>query len=252
MTPNKEANIENKFQIEDFQNEFGSLNQFSTSEIFHFFKQLNPSISSNTINWRVHDLIRKGILHRVSRGNFALGIGNYYSPIITNNLKSTYNKVKRFFPYTEICVWHTDFLKEFTHNQINFSFTIIEVERDALDSIYLKLKDNLKNVYLNPNINELKSIYTPNIQSIILIPLVTESPLLKINEINTITIEKLLVDLYSDKTWENLQGYEFIRIFETAISKYTILSSKLLRYASRKGKKEEIINILQNYNMAIK
>ena len=51
----------------------------------------------------------------------------------------------------------------------------------------------------------------------------------------------MLVDLYCDvELFQFYQGKEKNTIFKEAFSKYTINKSKLLRYASRRGKKEEI------------
>ena len=51
----------------------------------------------------------------------------------------------------------------------------------------------------------------------------------------------MLVDLYCDvDLFQFYQGKEKGTIFKEAFSKYTINKSKLLRYASRRGKKEEI------------
>jgi hypothetical protein len=83
------------------------------------------------------------------------------------------------------------------------------------------------------------------------LPLITEAPIQYIDKIKTITVEKLLVDIFSDEIWESLKGYEMVRIFENAFGKYSINYSKLLRYAFRKGKKEEIMNFLSTNKLAI-
>jgi len=89
--------------------------------------------------------------------------------------------------------------------------------------------------------------YFPDIQNVIIVRhLVTEAPVQKIKTIPTVTIEKMLVDLYSDIDFEYLQGNELSFIFKNAFSKYTINENKLLRYANRKGKKEKIIDFIKN------
>ena len=81
--------------------------------------------------------------------------------------------------------------------------------------------------------------------------MVTESPLETIEKLKTPSLEKILVDIFSNEMWESLQGYELVRIFENATNRYSINKSKLLRYATRKGKKEEIINFLNTNKLAI-
>ena len=74
---------------------------------------------------------------------------------------------------------------------------------------------------------------------------VTGSPTQLARNVPTTTIEKLLVDLFSDKEFEFLQGYELTHIFNNAFSKYTINIDKLLRYASRKAKREQISEFIK-------
>jgi hypothetical protein len=63
--------------------------------------------------------------------------------------------------------------------------------------------------------------------------------------VQTITIEKMLVDIFSDETtFAAQQGGEMQTIFKNAFEKYTINENKMLRYADRRGKKEAFNNYL--------
>ena len=73
--------------------------------------------------------------------------------------------------------------------------------------------------------------------------LVSEAPLQKNEDIPIPTLEKLLVDIYSDPDFSYLQGSEYIRIAENAMTIFNINKTKLLRYAKRRGVKEELEQI---------
>ena len=120
-----------------------------------------------------------------------------------------------------------------------------------MDPIFLQLKDVLKPLYLRPSLNILENIVDNTKSFCIILPLVTEAPIQNIENISTITIEKLLVDIFCDEIWESLKGSELIRIFENAFRKYAVNQSKLLRYAFRKGKKGELMNFLITNKLAI-
>jgi hypothetical protein len=45
-----------------------------------------------------------------------------------------------------------------------------------------------------------------------------------------------------------LQGHELLNIFESALGKYTVNTDRLLRYAKRRNKKEELQKILNQIN----
>lgn len=67
----------------------------------------------------------------------------------------------------------------------------------------------------------------------------------KIQSVNTITIEKMLVYIFSDEaTFAAQQGSEMQTIFNDAFEKYTVNENKMIRYADRRGKKEAFNNYL--------
>jgi len=72
-------------------------------------------------------------------------------------------------------------------------------------------------------------------------PLISEAPTQNINGVETATIEKMLVDIFcNDVIFSAQQGAEMRTIFKEAFGKYTINQSKMLRYADRRRKKEEL------------
>jgi hypothetical protein len=76
---------------------------------------------------------------------------------------------------------------------------------------------------------------------------VTEAPMQFINEVQTITIEKMLVDILVDESiFVAQQGSEMQVIFKSAIEKYGVNKSKMLRYADRRRKKEALEKYLHN------
>lgn len=148
-------------------------------------------------------------------------------------------------PFVEFCVWNTSLLNEFTLHTSDKHFTLVEVEKDSAESVSLLLKEKNNNIFFNPNSEILEqyifNIFNPTIVKF----LVSESPLQKVKKYSTVTLEKVLVDLYCDKDlFSFYQGREKSIIFKEAYEKYTVNNSKLLRYAARRGKKEEIENYI--------
>ena len=75
----------------------------------------------------------------------------------------------------------------------------------------------------------------------ILKKLITKSPLQRIDYVPTITLEKLIVDIYSDKKlFEAFQGSELVRIINNAFKKYAINTPTLLNYANRRSKRDDM------------
>lgn len=191
-----------------------------------------------------------GVLNRIGRGKFETGKGKNYIPEITPKLKSLYSKLKKEYPYLEICIWNTSALNEFMLHQSGNFYVMVEVEKEATQSIFYFLKEANYSVFIDLT-NDILDKYLPNNKdSIIITSLVTEAPTQTINGVITTSIEKMLVDIFCDEViFSAQQGTEMRTIFKEAISKYTVNESRMLRYADRRRKKEvfkKYINSISN------
>ena len=70
-------------------------------------------------------------------------------------------------------------------------------------------------------------------------PLVTEAPLRYEDGIVVPDLEKILVDHEADKEYSFLTDEDIQREYQRAFEVYQVNTSKLLRYAGRKGEKEQ-------------
>ncbi len=223
------------------KNHFNSKGGFGTNEIAKFYYSFEPNLKRTTLNWRIYKLVELGIIQRIGRGVFALGEAMIFEPEISVPLSKMYNDIKGNFPFIELCIWSTEVLNEFSLHQSNRRIVLIETDKDTNEAIFYFLKEQYDNVFLNPDRVLLEQYVFDIPNAIVIKPLISESPLQEVNEINTITIEKMLVDLYCDTDlFGAFQGNEMRIIYSEAFNKYTINSNRLLRYASRRGKKEEI------------
>jgi hypothetical protein len=195
--------------------------------------------------------VQTGVLQRIGRGKFSLGKGKNFSPEITPQLKSIYNKIKKEFPYLNICIWNTSTLNEFMLHQPNRFYYLVEVEKEALESVFYFLRETKFAVFIEPS-NDILDKYLPDNKEIIIVKtLVSEAPLLSVDMINTASIEKMLVDIFCDDViFSAQQGAELRIIIAEAFTKYTLNQSKMIRYADRRGKKtafSKFVNSIANF-----
>jgi hypothetical protein len=80
-------------------------------------------------------------------------------------------------------------------------------------------------------------------------PLVTESPVAEVNGVPSPMLEKLLVDILKDSDFDYLHGAEYDYMLENAISQYRISTSRLTRYARRRGTQAIIQNKINNITL---
>ena len=192
-------------------------------------------------------MVQKGVLNRIGRGKYSLGTSKIYIPEITNKLKTIYSKLKKEFPFLEVCLWNTSSFNEFMVHQPGRFYIMIEVEKDASESVFFFLKEVKYSVFIDPT-NDLFEKYLPDEKETLIVkPLVTEAPIQKIEGVNTTTLEKMLVDVFCDDLILSAQqGSEMRTIFQEAMNKYTLNENRMIRYADRRGKKEPFMNYLSS------
>lgn len=227
--------------IKQLKQLFQKKDEISLKDIYSFYKKTPKA----TVSWRIYKLLTMGVLERIGRGVYKLGAGTIYHPEIPKSVKQLYSRVSQNFPYANTCVWHTSSLNEFTVHQAGKHSILIEVEKDAAESVFNFLNEHHKEVFLSPS----KEVYNRYIagkkEGIIVLPLISEAPIQVVDGISTVTIEKILVDIFSDNVlFAPFQGNEMRNIFLAAMEKYTVNRSTLNRYAYRRGRKEELIEYI--------
>lgn len=235
-----------KLHTDSIKHHFKSKAVFETKDIFDFYEHFDKDIKPTTINWRVYALVQEGVLQRTGRGKFSLGESRKYIPGISSVTKSIFKKLKAEFPYANTCVWNTSVLNEFMQHQPNRFFLLVETDKEITNSAFYFLREIKKSVFIEPSNDIFEKYIVNEKEAIIIKPLISEAPTQNINEVETATIEKMLVDIFCDDViFYAQQGAEKRTIFKEAFTKYTINQSKMLRYADRRRKKEELNQFIQ-------
>jgi len=210
-------------------------------DIENYYRTSEPTAPYSTINWRIYKLVQLGMLQRIGKGLYQLGKATIFVPPINSKMQKIETFLQKRFPFAQYCQWDLSRMNSFLHHLINFNVSFVDVEKDAVDSVYYALKEQFPKVMAVQNLYE----GLPEFNNYIIVrPLVTEAPIQKTGKIHTATLEKILVDLAVDKEFMSFQGSEIYAVFESAMEKYTINQNTLLRYAARKNKKEEILKII--------
>ena len=115
----------------------------------------------------------------------------------------------------------------------------------AIDVNILQILNIENMVLLNPSQSDCDHyLIMDNI--IVVRPLIAEAPLSSYQGINTPSIEKILIDIVSDKEFNYAGGAELYHIYSNALESVNVNLKKLLRYASRRNRKEKIKQYLNS------
>ena len=237
--------MSSKLDIDRLKDQLSDKNIISLKDIDAFFREKEPSIPKNTISWRIYSLIEQGALKRIGHGMYSFGTAKCFIPMVNNKMKQIGQTIKKKFPFIKYCQWELSSVNMFSQHLINFNVFFVDVERDAVEAVYYELRESHSKVMLIQNLYDNLSEFS---NYIIVRPLVTDSPIQKNENTYVVTLEKLLVDLCTDKEFISFQGNEIYHIYENAFSSYTVNQQTMLRYAGRKTKREEIENIIKTIN----
>lgn len=124
-------------------------------------------------------------------------------------------------------------------------YLLIEVDKDVTQSVFHFLSEKKRNIFLEPT-EEVLSLYASKEKNAVIIKsLVSEAPVQLVQNVFTVTLEKMLVDIFCDEVlFAAQQGSEMQTIFRNAFDNYTINENKMLRYADRRRKKVALLNYI--------
>jgi len=218
--------------------------RLSKQKLVGSIKKDFPSWSDNTINMYLSRLKKEGIINAPSRGIYELDSPTPFQPNISNNLKRIFNKVKRKFPFITFCIWNTVWLNDFMRHQAFKHYVVMEVEKEASESVFTFLKEIYKNVFFNPD-EEIFNRYIHNQDEVLIVKnMVSESPLIEKGKIVVPALEKLLVDMLIDTALFSAQQNEKEFIMRSVMEKYTLNELKMRRYAMRRNREREIDGLI--------
>ena len=194
-------------------------------------------------------LAKSNELVRVGYGVYAIAHKQTFTYKPSALAVEIYLKMKSELPFTDFCVYDGSILFPIQHHLSTNHAIYVETNRDAVESVFCRLKEVYKNVYRQPNLDFMNDYIDLREKCFIVKPLVTESPLMKVDGIKVPTLEKLLVDTQKDIDFDYMQGSEASYLFKMALSQYSVNYQRLMRYAKRRNigvKIEALLNSTKN------
>lgn len=237
----KNIDVANKLK-ENFKSQL----TITTQEIKEVMTILLPNLSESTLSWRLNQIKAENLIHQIGRGLYSFEFKPEYRPEISLKTKRTYNRVKALCK-SELCVWDTQMLNEIMGSNISKHWMFLAIIKDELEPLFDEMLSFSKQVYLQPEEEIVRRYILPLEDVIVLVPLVSESPLCQGSDYTSPTIEGLLVNAWlKSALFLKPIGFEVEVLFKKAFEKYNINQSKLLRYAARRDKREEIVDFINS------
>ena len=238
-------NIPTPLQIPALRNVLSGRTTIPKTELRNFYQAQSPSFNEQLFRRALYALEAKGILLPLGAGMYAVkektSSKAYFSYTPSKQLSSLDQVLRRAFPYLDYLCWETSLLHEFMTHQPGQSVYIVEVEKDACESVFNRLREKFSSrVFLKPTRNIMEMYVLHQTDPIIVIPLISQSPSTSHKGIPFPKLEKILVDTFADDNiFYAFQGEELSNIFTRVFDTYWVNERTMFRYASRRktGKK---------------
>lgn len=187
-------------------------------------------------------------LVRVAQGEYALPDKQSFSYTPSEEAKKIYDGLKSELPFTDFCIYDGSILSPIQHHLSINNAIYVETNRDAVESVFARLKEQYKDVYRQPDSTFMYEYVDLRNQCVIVKTLVTEAPLMTVDGVRVPTLEKMLVDTQKDADFDYIRGAESQYMYQMAFDLYTINTQRLMRYARRRGISKEIQILLNQVN----
>ena len=221
---------------------------FRRKDLLQEIARQQADIKGSAITLQINRLIASGSIRRIGRGEYEFvknGLPEFiYLP--SEEEKSIFMKLKQLFPFLDICIWSPKVLASYMLHVPNIGYTFVDVEKDGMETVFHVLQDMElgRNILLSPSPTDCERYLTGS-NAIVVRQLIGQSPLTMVDGCIVPRIEKILVDVLGDNELFFASGSETYNIYEFAFERNQINKSKLLRYASRRNRKEKVVQIIQ-------
>lgn len=223
---------------------------YSRDDIFQTLTKEKPNLSESTFRWTLYGLLKNQKIFKIDYDAYVVKqekILPEYKPYYSDKAKELEQILIERFPKVKFVIFESTLLNEFLNHQIAQNTIYVQIEKDISSYIF----DNLQEEY------EGEILYKPDKKifdrywrrgCIVVSNLISQTPLSQ-NSSHEITLEKMLVDIITEKIISStFSPSETSFIYENALKSYYVDKRKMNRYAGRRGATALVKRYLEEVN----
>ena len=167
-----------------------------------------------------------------------------YRPFYSDRAIQLINILSQAYPHVSFTVFETTLMNEFLNHLVAQNTVFIQAEKESSIFLFRFLQEQgYRDLMYKPSGKDFSLCWTKD--CIVISDLISEAPILD-NAPHRISLEKLLVDMYTDKLISTTYSKaEFLDVLQMACSRYQLDKAKTLRYASRRNRGKEFTQLLE-------
>lgn len=226
----------------------GAEGPLGKKEIQEQIEASGTEISGPYLSLVLHELLQDSYLEKAGRGRYRAVTGIPREVFHAGHDQATdclYGILRKEFPSESFCIWNSRaVLSRLIDIIVPEKTMIVECSRESVDTVwrYLIAMYGPDVVYGPPD----KKLNRPasQVESIIVRPFISGSPMEESDGFLSPKLEKILVDLLCCTAFDYLTA-DYVRlIWRNAVSDYIVNESTLMRYAARRNRKQQAREIL--------
>ena len=219
-----------------------NINSVTKADLRNFYLQRRPELTPQAFRRLLYALEKEGVIISIGTGvyvlqNSATSLSKArFSPTPSTEMVEINAIIQKSFSYLDYLIWDTRLLHEFMTHQPGQAQIILDVEKDACESVFNRLIAQFPGkVFLDPDRAAFERYVLKTPESIIVTRLITQSPRIISNGVPMPKLEKILVDIFADEDlFFVFHGHELSLIYENVFSAYLVNEKTLFRYAGRR------------------
>ena len=167
-----------------------------------------------------------------------------YRPIYSDHTMQLIDIISQAYPHVSFTVFETTLMNEFLNHLVAQNTVFIQAEKESNIFLFRFLQEQgYHDLLYRPSGKDFSLYWVKD--CIVVSDLISEAPILD-DAPHSICLEKLLVDMYADKLISTTYSKaEFTKVLHLARSQYQVNTAKMLRYARRRNKEDDLANILE-------
>lgn len=233
-------------------NKIGRKKNIDKKSLYHLYIKTYQNDNIRSFDNMVSYLKSKGFITDLKENQYKIVTKDIYHYSETAEESKIYQLLYKEYPKITFIVWNTNVINAFTQHYVMKNYLVVETEKVAVNLFVEILKENLSKKYIivtQKMLTQNRDIYMNDENVIIVKPLRVKSPLDTESEKRVISIEKMMVDIYTDELYLYYQGKELKTIYENIFDKYDINMKKLRKYASLRTKIDVYDNFIRTLNI---
>ena len=221
--------------------------RYSHQELIRLLKSDYPQMRDSSYHWAVCGMLKCGSLSKIARNVYVVQNERkkpVYRPAYSDLAAKLIAQISDKYSSVRFTVFETALMNDFLNHLVAQNTLFVQVEKEVSIFVLRFLQElGYEHLLYKPKKADYDLYWKKD--CIVVTDMISEAPL-SASAPHEICLEKMLVDMYCDKLISSAYSKsEYPEVLKQAMETYHIEPAKMMRYARRRGRKDEMKKILQ-------